>query len=78
LGFGCGLLLGYLIRPTELAMVIGGAVGLALGGGVLWAMDKGRKISGQAQVLLVNDPQVLAAYQKLSTCPKATAWKGVF
>jgi positive regulator of sigma E activity len=79
LGFACGLLLGYLISGTVLAMVLGGILGMVFAGAVRWGIDqrRGKESAGQAQVLLVNAPQVLAGYQKLSTCPKAGAWKGV-
>lgn len=78
LGFAGGLLLGYLIRATELVMVLGGALGLAASFAVLWAVDRqqGREANGQARLLLINDPQVMGTYQKLSTCPKARGWIG--
>ncbi len=76
LGFGCGLLMGYLIRAEEAVMALGGALGLAAGGAVLWGTDKGRKVNGQAQILSVNDPRVMESYKKLSVCPKATGWSG--
>ncbi|MDI9519795.1 MAG: SoxR reducing system RseC family protein [Bacillota bacterium] len=77
LGFACGLLTGYLVSDTELAMVGGGVLGMVLAGFVRLVIDKrkGKKDLGPAKVLLVNEEQVLAKYQKLSTCPKATAWK---
>ena len=78
LGFAGGLLLGYLIHPTELVMVLGGTLGLAASFAVLWAVDRrqGGEANGQARLLLINDPQVMATYQKLSTCPKARGWIG--
>lgn len=76
LGFGCGLLMGCLIRAEEPVMALGGALGLAAGGAVLWGTDKGRKVNGQAQILSVNDPRVMESYKKLSVCSKATGWSG--
>ena len=79
LGFACGLLMGYLISGTELAMVGGAFLGMVLAGLVRLVIDKckGKKDLGPAKVLLVNEEQVLAKYRKLSTCSKANAWKNV-
>lgn len=78
-GFACGLLTGYLIRPTELVTMLGAAIGMAIGSAVLRGIDKHlvNKAGGQARLLSVNDPQVMETYRKLSTCPKATAWEGI-
>ena len=79
LGFACGLIIGYFISHTELAMVAGGVLGMVLAGVSRFVFDKGKgkKDIGQAKVLSVNDEQVLAKYQKLSICPKTNAWKDV-
>lgn len=78
LSFACGLLLGYLISGTALAMVLGGILGMVFAGAVRWGIDqrRGKESAGQAQVLLVNDPQVLVSYQKLSTCPQGKRLEG--
>ncbi len=78
-GFICGLSLAYVIRPTELVMVLGAICGMVLGSVMLRLFDSRlvKQAGGQAQVVAVNEPQVLEMYRKLSTCPKATAWKGV-
>lgn len=76
IGFAAGLLLAYLIHPSETAMVLGGIVGLAVGGAVLFGIDKAiaKKNGGQALVLSVNDEKTLELFKRLSTCPKATGW----
>lgn len=77
-GFLLGLLAGFFISKQEAVLVGSAFLGLLLFSGALflWDRKKGQEAVDPARLLLVNDPKVMAAFERFNTCPKSTSFSG--